>query len=101
MDYSLRRKLAIEFMHLGAGRVVILVAKSFFRPPSPPAGGRGDKRKELLANAIPGDRDLSLDLFTLTAGDYRRNSNATQLMDQSEEPKGTSKKSFIRVNQKT
>jgi hypothetical protein len=39
----------------------ILVAKSFFRPPypSPPAGGRGDKRKELLANAI----GLSLDNF--------------------------------------
>jgi len=34
----------------------ILVAKSYFRPPSPwpspPVGGRGDKRKELLANAI-------------------------------------------------
>src|SRR3989339_1519319 len=32
---------------------IILVAKSFFLPPSPspPVGGRGDKRK-LLANAI-------------------------------------------------
>jgi hypothetical protein len=39
-----------------AGRlVIILVAKSFFSPspyPSPPVGGRGDKRKEFLANAI-------------------------------------------------
>jgi len=36
--------------------IFILVAKSFFRPPSPwpspPVGGRGDKRTELLASAI-------------------------------------------------
>jgi hypothetical protein len=54
---------------------LILGAKSFFHPPSPslPVGGRGDKRKELLANAIydPSkwvDMDILVASKTLAAG---------------------------------